>query len=221
MLGLEPGAARLRILGAVLFHQGNPFFERAASFGFELGDPFLDHGDTGMNVVERSGFCFCGRCRHEDLQVSGRRIERECSKSVRPEEDARGVRGRRIFMARRCCHDPFAARRLKCADALVGITRHRKAKFENRKSKFADTKSDDNMRTLRKMASTCVGGPPRTAVPTKTRKDKTQRRETEALERKSPPFPKRRDGWATLKIICVAVARRTQDPHAKAGQGLR
>ena len=57
------------------------------------------------------------------------------------------------------------------------------------------------MRALRKMTSTCVGGPPRTAVPTKTRKDKAQRRETKALERKGPSCAKDANGWATLQII--------------------
>jgi hypothetical protein len=56
MFGFEPDAARGKILGAVLFGAGNSLFKGAAGFGFEVGDPFLDHADTGVNVVERGGF---------------------------------------------------------------------------------------------------------------------------------------------------------------------
>src|SRR5260370_4898693 len=68
-----------------------------------------------------------------------------------------------------------------------------------------------------KVASTCVARPPRTAVPRKTRKDKTQRRET--LERKSPPSQKTRRMGHPQDYLC----RRCEEnpgPTGKSRSGL-
>ena len=62
VLGLQPVAASEVACGAVFFDDGDPFFESAAGFGLEVGDLFLDHGDAGMNGIERSGFS--GGSRH-------------------------------------------------------------------------------------------------------------------------------------------------------------
>src|SRR5208337_3297845 len=56
VLGFEPGAARVVILGAIFFEKSNPFIERTAGFGLKVGYPFLDHGYAGMDIVEGSGF---------------------------------------------------------------------------------------------------------------------------------------------------------------------
>jgi hypothetical protein len=77
------------------------------------------------------------------------------------------------------------------------------------------------MRALRKMTSTCVGGPPRTAAPTKTRKDKAQTRETKALERKGPPCAKDAKDGPRYRLFECRSCGENQDPHAKAGQGFR
>ena len=53
VFGFEPSFARQEILGAIFVNEGDPFFKGATGFGFEFGDPFLDHGDAGMDVVER------------------------------------------------------------------------------------------------------------------------------------------------------------------------
>ena len=52
---LEPGPASLVVLRAFRFDERNPFLKRAAGLGFELGDPFLDHGHPGMDVIEKGG----------------------------------------------------------------------------------------------------------------------------------------------------------------------
>jgi hypothetical protein len=74
VLRYEPGAAQLVVLGTFLLDGCDPFFKRAAGFGFEVLDPFLNHGYTGMNVIERRGSG--GGAGHESLPMSARRVER-------------------------------------------------------------------------------------------------------------------------------------------------
>ena len=69
VFGFEPGFAGGEILRAIVFDEGDPFVESAAGFGFEFGDPFLDHGDAGVDVVKRTELG--GGFRHGGLQGWG------------------------------------------------------------------------------------------------------------------------------------------------------
>jgi len=55
VLGFEPGATGVIILGTIFFEKGNPFIERTAGTGFKVGYPFLDLGHAGVDVVKRCG----------------------------------------------------------------------------------------------------------------------------------------------------------------------
>jgi len=51
VFGLQPSAARSQVLGTFFLDEGNPLVQRLASLWLQLGNPFLNHCDAGMNVV--------------------------------------------------------------------------------------------------------------------------------------------------------------------------
>jgi hypothetical protein len=57
-----------------------------------------------------------------------------------------------VFMALKRCHDPSTTRPLKCAGSPVGMTTGERAKFENRKLKFGNTKKAGKMPALPEIA---------------------------------------------------------------------
>jgi hypothetical protein len=90
VFGSEPGAAGSEIRGAFFFDESDPFFESAASFAFEFGDPFLDHGDAGVDVVERGGLRH-GACGENSLAQEEVKRKTRCR--------GHGVRNCRMVLA--------------------------------------------------------------------------------------------------------------------------